>query len=234
MSTRKTHLFLKSGKKLTSMHENGIKKHTDFEYLEKEATHERDCNHGGLFCFMKKLTKKQLLFVAEYLVDYNATQAAIRAGYSKKTAEVIGYQLLQKTSVQEAIAKATDKRLNRLEISADRVLQELAKLALSDVRCLFDETGKLLPVHMLPDNIAASVSSVEVVTSRIPGTEPVEVEHTSKIKLWDKKGSLELLGKNLKLFNDVGSKENPLEIIQKIERTIIRSKNNGDPTDSNS
>ena len=161
---------------------------------------------------MRELTGKQKRFVAEYRKDFNATQAAIRAGYSARNAESIGYQLLQKTPVSEAIRKATERGLAKLEITGDRVLQELAKLSFSDVRALFDDQGRLLPVHMLPDNIAASISSVEVVTSRIPGTDPVEVEHTSKIKLWDKKGSLELLGKNLKLWKEVGSNENPLHV----------------------
>ena len=161
---------------------------------------------------MRELTGKQKRFVAEYRKDFNATQAAIRAGYSARNAESIGYQLLQKTPVSEAIRKATEKGLAKLEITGDRVLQELAKLPFSDVRALFDDQGRLLPVHMLPDNIAVSISSVEVVTSRIPGTDPVEVEHTSKIKFWDKKGSLELLGKNLKLWKEVGSNENPLHV----------------------
>ena len=70
----------------------------------------------------KALTAKQSRFVEEYLVDLNATQAAARAGYSAKTAEQQGYQLLQKTSVQQAIAEAMSKRSERTEITADQVL----------------------------------------------------------------------------------------------------------------
>lgn len=158
------------------------------------------------------LTPKQTLFVKEYLVDLNATQAAIRAGYSEKTAGQIGEQNLKKLEIANEIQKGMNSRSERIGITSDTVLQEIAKLSFSNVKGLFDETGRLLPIHMLPDHIAASVSAVEVVTSRIPGTDPVEVEHTSKIKFWDKRGSLELLGKHLKLFNDVGSKENPLTI----------------------
>jgi phage terminase small subunit len=150
----------------------------------------------------KALTPKQAAFVREYLIDLNATQAAIRAGYSPKTSEEQGYQLLRKTSVKAEIQAAMDKRAAKTEVNSDRVLNEITKLAFADIRKVFDESGNLLPVHMLPDEIAASISSIEVVTSKIPGSDPVEVEHTAKIKFWDKRGSLEMLGRHLKLFTD--------------------------------
>ena len=150
----------------------------------------------------RKLTDKQKLFVQEYLVDLNATRAAARAGYSAKTSEQLGHQLLKKAWVRDAIQVAMDQRSAKIEITSDAVLQELAKLAFVDIRELFDDHGRLLPPHQLPDNIAPAISSVEVTTSRIPDGEAADVEHTSKIRLWDKKGSLELLGKHLKLFAD--------------------------------
>ena len=81
---------------------------------------------------MAKLTDKQKRFCEEYLVDLNATQAAIRAGYSQKTAYRIGAELLQKTSVSEHLQKLIDERSKRTEITADRVLRELAAIAFSD------------------------------------------------------------------------------------------------------
>ena len=78
---------------------------------------------------MAKLTPKQKRFVAEYLVDLNATQAAIRAGYSGRTAEQIGYQLLQKTSVSSAIQEAMQKRAERVEITQDYVISGLCEVA---------------------------------------------------------------------------------------------------------
>lgn len=148
------------------------------------------------------MTPKQEMFVREYLIDLNATQAAIRAGYSAKTAYAIGEENLRKPDIAAAVQAGMDKRSQKAGVDAEKVLGEISKLAFADIRKLFDEQGRLLPVHMLPDEIAASVSSVEVVTTRIPGTDPVEVEHTSKIRFWDKRGSLELLGKHLKLFTD--------------------------------
>lgn len=148
------------------------------------------------------LNNKQKSFVREYLVDLNATQAAIRAKYSKKSAYSIGEENMRKPEIAKSIQAEMDKRGKRTEITADKVLQELAKLGFADIRNVFNENGQLLPVHMLPPEVAASISSIEVVTTRIPGSDPVEVEHTSKIKFWDKRGSLELLGKHLKLFTD--------------------------------
>lgn len=83
---------------------------------------------------MADLTPKQATFVREYLIDLNATQAAIRAGYSAKTAEQQGYQLLQHTSVATAVEVAMAERSKRTEITADRVLAELAKIGFADIR----------------------------------------------------------------------------------------------------
>lgn len=82
----------------------------------------------------RDLTPKQQRFVEEYLVDCNATQAAIRAGYSEKTAEQVAYQLLQKTSVQQAISKARKAQQDRTEVTADRVLREAWSILTADAR----------------------------------------------------------------------------------------------------
>lgn len=148
---------------------------------------------------MRKLTPKQATFVSEYLLDLNATQAAIRAGYSKNRASEIGYQLLQKTTVQAAIQEAKEARSERIEVSADRVLQELIRLGTSNVKQLFDNRGNLLDIHEIDDNTAAAISSIEVVMEK--GQEGNETTvFTKKVRFWDKKGSLELIGKHLGIF----------------------------------
>ena len=91
---------------------------------------------------MAQLTDKQKRFVAEYLVDLNATQAAIRAGYSKKTADRIGPELLGKTCVSEAIRVAMRDREKRTEITQDRVLNELGKVAFAKAADYTDATLK--------------------------------------------------------------------------------------------
>ena len=77
----------------------------------------------------RPLTPKQDMFVREYLIDLNATQAAIRAGYSAKTAEEQGYQLLRKTSVHAAIQAGMNKRAEKAIITADEVLANIRRLA---------------------------------------------------------------------------------------------------------
>ena len=77
----------------------------------------------------KSLTPKQQRFVEEYLVDLNATQAAIRAGYSKKTAKETGYENLTKPDIQSAVSAAMEERSKRTEVDADWVLKRLARLA---------------------------------------------------------------------------------------------------------
>ena len=89
-----------------------------------------------------KVTKKQQLFIEEYLIDLNATQAAIRAGYSKKTAYRTGADNLKKPQVQAAIKKALAERSERTQISADYVLQSLKEVA-DTCRAIDEDTGKL-------------------------------------------------------------------------------------------
>jgi len=145
----------------------------------------------------KKLTQKQRLFVAEYLVSLNATKAAIDAGYSKKTAQQTGSENLLKPLIADAIQEAMDKRCERIEITADRVLQELACLAFLDPRQFYNESGQLIPIHQLPEDVARALSGFEV--STVGGN---EITVTSKIKHVDKKASLELCMRHLKMLTD--------------------------------
>ena len=140
------------------------------------------------------MTPKQELFVKEYLVDLNATQAAIRAGYSARTAEWQGPQLLGKSHVSAAIQAAMNKRSAKIEITEQRVLEEIAKMAFVNIQDLYDENGILKPINELPRHVAAGIQSVKVNL-----TEACAVQ---EVKLWDKKGALELLGKHLRLFAD--------------------------------
>ena len=150
------------------------------------------------------LTAKQQQFVAEYLIDLNATQAAIRAGYSKRTAEWQGPQLLGKTHVAEAVALAMKARSRRTEVTADRVLQEYAKLAFLDPRRFYDDKGCLIPVFELPADVAAALSGMEVTIERAGKDEDGKQEFAdvTKIKFVDKKGALDSVARHLGMFND--------------------------------
>ena len=141
-----------------------------------------------------KLTPKQKRFVAEYLVDLNATAAAIRAGYSKKTAEVIGYENLRKPQIEAAINQAIQERERRTEITQDMVLRETAKLAFFDIRKMFDKTGKPLDISKLDDATAAALVGLDV--QDVTDQDGDYVGFVKKYKMADKVKALELLGKH--------------------------------------
>ena len=110
----------------------------------------------------KDLTPKQALFVDEYLRDMNATQAAIRAGYSAKTAESAGPRLLGNVRVQQAISAARERLAKKFEITRERVMLEYARLAFADPRNFFNADGTLKRVPELDDDAAASLAGFEV------------------------------------------------------------------------
>lgn len=166
-----------------------------------------------------KLTPKQQRFVEEYVVDLNATQAALRAGYSKKTAYAIGAENLRKPQIAAAIEKARAKLAGKAEITAERVLTELARLGFMDPRKLFTESGNLRSIHDLPDEVAACIASVEVVTK--PGVDEdgeKTVERVHKIRFWDKRGALDLLGRHLALFVE----RKQIDVRQTIEHIAVQ------------
>lgn len=157
---------------------------------------------------MAELTPRQALFVVEYLKDFNGKQAAIRAGYSKTGAEVTASRLLRGGKVSQAVAAKVNRIANRLEISAERVLQERARLAFFDVRKLLDATGKPKAIQDLDDDTAAAIQGLDVANI---GSGEVGVGEVLKIKLADKNASLTALEKHLGLYRD-GDQAAPLQI----------------------
>ena len=152
----------------------------------------------------KKLTKKQEIFAAEYLTDLNATRAAIAAGYSAKGADVTGSKLLGNPKVSELISRKTGKRLGKLEITADRVLQELAKLAFLDPRNFYKADGSLKAITELDDDTAAALAGMEIEEAyeHFGKGQAKPTGIIKKIKFADKGQNLERLGRHLKLFTD--------------------------------
>jgi len=148
-----------------------------------------------------ELTPKQKAFCEEYLVDLNATAAAKRAGYAEKNARTTAQTLLVTPKVVDEINRLMKARSERTQITADRVITEVARLGFSDVRKLFDPNGALLPVDKWPEDLAAAVASVEVdELFEGYGENRIQVGYTKKVKLWDKGKALEMLGRHLKLF----------------------------------
>lgn len=153
----------------------------------------------------RKLNPKQCRFVQEYLVDLNATQAAIRAGYSEKTAYSQGQRLLKNVEIASAIKEAMDLRANSVQITAERVLLEVARLAMYDPRKFFNASGELLGIHDLDDDTAAALAGMDVMEL------PEGLGSVKKIKLVDKGPNLERLMKHLGLYErDNEQKVDPL------------------------
>lgn len=149
---------------------------------------------------MTTLSPKQRRFVDEFLVDLNATQAAIRAGYSKRTARSQSSALMTKPDISEAIAAGKARAAERAGISQERVLRELAAIALSDLRSLYRTDGTLKPPSEWDDQAAAAVASLEV--DELRDGEGAVIGFTRKVKRFDKVRALELLGKHLGLWQE--------------------------------
>lgn len=149
----------------------------------------------------RKLTEKQAAFCREYLVDLNATQAAIRAGYSEDTASVIGSENLAKPYIQEIIQAERAKVAERTYISAEKVLREYARIAFGDIRKFYDAEGKIKNIADLDDDAAAALASIDIdeLYEWADGAK-INVGITKKIKTHNKLPALDALSKHLGLF----------------------------------
>jgi phage terminase small subunit len=160
-----------------------------------------------------KLTDKQKRFCEEYLIDFNATQAAIRAGYSKTSAYAIGHENLKKHDIQNTIQILNKKVSDRLEITQERIKKEYARLAFLDVREMFNENGALKEIHDLDDDTAAAIGGMEIVAESSLGGDKV-FDTVKKIKIIDKKGALDSLAKIEGMFTDKVDVTNETKIIR--------------------
>jgi len=189
---------------------------------------------------MAKLTKKQKKFCDEYLIDLNATQAAIRAGYSEKTARFIGAENLTKPNIQEYIQQRMNAREKRTEITQDMVLRELAKIAFSngsdfakvvtkprkkmvwndeiqeyEEKEIEEQFVEIIDTDKLPDDKKAAIASIK------------ETKHGIVVESCDKVKALELIGRHLGMFKDKielsGQVNNPFDelSVEELKKLIV-------------
>lgn len=176
------------------------------------------------------LTPKQERFVSEYLLDLNATQAAIRAGYSAKTAAEQGSRLLTNVKVQEAIAKGQNKTAEKLEITKDRIVEELAKIGFSNMldymRAGIDG-DPYLDFSDLTRDQAAALSEVTVEDFKDGRGEDARDVRRIKFKLHDKKGALvdlaKMLGFMVEKHEHSGPDGGPIQTEDRTWRQVLRS-----------
>lgn len=147
---------------------------------------------------MAKLTAKQQLFVDEYLIDLNATQAYIRAGYKNfDSAGVEANKTLNIPKVRAAVDAALAERSRRTGINQDRVIEEIAKLAFVNAADVIDVDSATVLPDAKPEDLAC-IQSVKIKRT----TKGKSVIEEREIRFYDKKGSLELLGRHLGMFRD--------------------------------
>lgn len=139
------------------------------------------------------LLPQQELFIHHYLICHNATLSAKKAGYADPS---YGPQILRNPTVKRHLALANARLAEKFEATTERIVLELARIAYLDPADLFDaETGKLRPIHEIPPETRTAIAGINVTTNQAGET-------VTKIKLWDKTKTLEMLSKYRKLFSD--------------------------------
>ena len=155
------------------------------------------------------LTAKQQRFCDEYLVSLNSTSAAIKAGYSPKTAGVIGSENLKKPNIASYIKSRQVETSEKLECTKEIIIAELMKVGLSDVTnyVTIDEGGLIqaIPIDDMPENSTAALNSISedrTIMQTKDESEDIILKSKINFKMHDKVKALDLLGKHLGLFND--------------------------------
>lgn len=169
---------------------------------------------------------RRVAFIEAYIVNNgNATQAAIEAGYSQKTARQQAARMLSDVSVKASIAERQARLAKKFELRTEDVLRELARIVYADPRKAFDADGKLLPVSEWPDEVAAMIASVE--SDEIyegQGDQRVVVGHTKKVKLWDKNSAIDKAMKHLGQYEQDNMQKGPFADMsaEALDRFIAR------------
>lgn len=177
----------------------------------------------GFFQFMAgkkqsgtfKLTENEKRFSDEYLKDFNGRQAAIRAGYSKQSATSQASRLLTKANVIAYLNSKKQKVSEKLDISMERTLNEIGRIAFMDPRKMFNQDGTFKNIHELDDDTAAVLAGTEIEEFfTIKGKVETKSGRNVKVKYWEKTKALEMLAKHFKIYSDAPP-PNPLNMFAK-------------------
>lgn len=176
------------------------------------------------------LTDKQLKFCNEYLLDFNATRAAIAAGYAESSAAESGCENLIKSNVIDYLKGRQDKLAIKHNITLDKVVKEYSKIAFHDIRKCFDENGDLIPIIDLDEDTAGAIAGMEIYEEKSnKGEETFTTGKTKKIKILDKRAALDslckVLGYNEAERHEISGKDG--EAIKNEHRFIIQDMSEG-------
>ena len=173
-----------------------------------------------------KATSKQQRFIAEYPADFNATKAAERAGYSKKTAGQQGHRLLKNVQIQREIQKRIAKLTTKADVTVERVLSELMKVGFANLQDYIRITADgdpYIDLSAMTEYQAAALQEITVEDFKDGRGDNARDVRKVKVKMLDKLSALEKLGKYLGMFVDRVKIEGELKIT-KIQRVIIDPK----------
>lgn len=162
-----------------------------------------------------KLSDKQEQFCREYIIDFNATQAAIRAGYSKKTAQMQASRLLLNVMIQKRIAELVKERQKRTQNRADDAINECVRIALADVSQAYNKDNTLKDIHDMPEDIRRAISGIEI-DEIYSGTGKARklIGYTKKVKFWSKDKQIDTLFKHHGLFEKDNDQSRPEHVVQ--------------------
>lgn len=163
---------------------------------------------------MADLNERQKRFCSEYIIDLNATQAAIRAKYSEKTADVMGPRLLGNVRVQEVIDKLKSDREKRTNITQDFVMQELMKIATADGTDFASVKGKRVTLVSTADLTPEKRAAIASIRKSKDGVE---------IKIYDKLKALELIGRHLSMFAEKSTVDVNLNQPFRVEIEVVKA-----------
>lgn len=171
------------------------------------------------------MTDKQKIFCDEYLKDFNATRAykvAYPSCKKDEAAKSAGSRLLTNVNVISYIQEGKEKLKNKMEITQERVIQEMARIAFGDIRKLYNESGGLKNIQDLDDDTAAIITSIES-TEEFDGygQDREQIGYTKKVKMADKTKALDMLGKYFGMFKEKVevNQDKPFEVNINIKRS---------------
>jgi phage terminase small subunit len=170
------------------------------------------------------LSEQQKLYCAEFIVDFNGTAAAKRAGYTEGHAKDTACRLMKRPDIRAEIGRLLTERRERTLLTAENVMRELASIAFSDPADMLDADGNMLPLHLMPPHMRRAISGfdVDTVTRRESG-EVVPIHDVYKIKFWDKGTALERAMRHLGLF-EKDNKQRPA-LSPEMEAILLAARN---------
>jgi len=157
------------------------------------------------------LAPRQAAFIQEYLIDFNGKQAAIRSGYSPRSAETHASWLLRNPKVQAVLEAAMQARAERLRVSADKITVELAKIAFADAKDYVPQPGEELDITRLNSDQTTAIQNIQI--EDIVDARTGDMRRRTRVRLHDKTAALTTLAKSLGMLSEKHIVEGSLEHI---------------------